>query len=163
MRDSKGDGIRIHGRNAKVLLHEFERHMTMEEQDCEFLFTLAHEMVPFDPAWSLELLQFVSGRLPGMEPEVFFQLGRANEELLNPEGAIAHYTKAIEASIGVWPHADPLLRRGFLLKNLCPGDASRWTSDFQEAKKQARLMGMCATDLRLLRRASEALAAEGIE
>src|SRR3972149_475636 len=148
MRDSKGDGVRIHGRNAKVLVREWKRQVQLGMKvDSEFLFTMGHELVNHDPMWALKILGGLVdwNRLPGFRGETLYHMGRAHEALGDPQAAVKHYTLAIESAL---PSADALLRRGMLTES---------KQDLLDGEALVKRMGGCNTDLLLLERAKSLL------
>lgn len=140
MRDSKGDAVRIYGRNAKTLLREYESLLSYAKEDdidADFLHTLGHEMIPFAPKLSIRLLKKALGNIAHYDAEILYQLGRAYEEDGQPQMAIARYGE----SIAISPTANALLRRGRLTDS---------KSEIREGKAHAKRSGYMNVDLKLL-------------
>lgn len=158
MRDSIGDGVRVQGRDAKVLVREWSRRLEKGlDVNAEFRFTIGHELVSHDPKWAMNFLGDAlyaareGGGFKGFEAEILYHMGRACEALGERQKsdllagalvarAVVYYTESVD----VHPSPNALLRRGLITNSV---------TDLREGQRLAKQMGNFNTDLKLLEEA----------
>ena len=156
-RDSPGDGIRLHLRNYKILLGEYERReqtgmsFVSNSSDVRFLFTLGHEAVNAEPNFArhvLALASLLNGSSFLPEAEIIFHQARAYE--IEDELVLARSCYEKAASLG----KDIIfnLHLGMLQKKM--GDLD-WQKTLKKAVVAAKTSSMYNIPLKMLREAEK--------
>ncbi len=155
MRDNPSPGVRVAGRNFKVLLREFERMEALHDifVSEEFLLTLGHEAVDVDADFAQEILSRVKGR--EFTAEAQYHLGRVEEKRGHLILALGHY----EASYVMMKAPNAAAKRALVKRELqailvddqpfgCP--SLEWKDDAEEALKLARKYSNINTEVGLI-------------